>query len=46
MPESAFSQTFSRVLADRGRSTAWILLAAVALLGAWNVCYGAPEHSL
>jgi multidrug resistance efflux pump len=36
MPESAFSQTFSRLLADRGRSTAWMLLAAVALLGAWS----------
>src|ERR1700676_5073917 len=36
MPESAFSQTFARLLADRGRSTACMLLAAVALLGAWS----------
>ena len=35
MTETAFSLTFSRLLADHGRSTAWTLLAAALLLGAW-----------
>lgn len=35
MTTTAFSLTFSRLLADRGRSTAWTLLGAVLVLGAW-----------
>lgn len=35
MPKTAFSLTFSRLLADRGRSTAWTLLCAMLVLGAW-----------
>ena len=35
MAETAFSLTFSRLLADRGRPGGWILLAALALLAAW-----------
>lgn len=35
MVKTAFSLTFSRLLAERGRSTAWTLLLAVLVLGAW-----------
>jgi multidrug resistance efflux pump len=35
MPDTSFSLTYSRLLAERGQSTAWILLAAMALVGAW-----------
>jgi len=41
MPGTAFSLTFSRLLADRGRSAARILLGAVLLLGAW--CWWAAK---
>ena len=35
MSETAFSLTLTRLLADRGRSAAWVLLSAVLFLGAW-----------
>ncbi len=35
MPATAFSRTYTRLLADRGRSTAWTVLVALAVLGAW-----------
>ncbi len=35
MPTTAFSLTFFRLLADRGRSTAWTLFCAMLVLAAW-----------
>jgi membrane fusion protein (multidrug efflux system) len=41
MSGTAFSLTFRRLLADRGRSAVWVLLGAALLLGAW--CWWAAK---
>ena len=35
MTKTAFSSTFSRLLADRGRSAAWMASGAMLALGGW-----------
>jgi hypothetical protein len=42
MSKTPFSLTFSRLLAERERSMAWILLGALLILVAW--CWWAVAH--
>lgn len=43
MNHSAFSQTFGRILADRGHAGAWVLASALVALGGWS-WWAAKSH--